>query len=150
MRLLVTALELTVSQWPYVSVCSHRFGGREFRFEKAEVGHTHIWGDVDIPFPRTLRDSLVQSGLVQTHRWVPDSGWITFHLRHREDVDPGVWLMRLSWLRYALKVAPDPVQLFEEEARSLNFNADLVSLLRHLFRFDPSLSDPGSQIEVDD
>lgn len=139
MRLLVASLESTVSQWPYVLVCSHGLGGREFRFEKAEVGHTHFWGDVDIPFPRPLRDSLLRSGLVQTHRWVPDSGWITFHLRHREDVESAVRLMRLSWLRYALKVASEPLQLFEDEVHSLNLNADLVRLLRHLFRVAPAL-----------
>lgn len=150
MRLLVTALESIVSLWPYVSVSAHRFGGREFRFEKAEVGHTHFWGDVDIPFPRPLRDTLVQSGMVQTHRWVPDSGWITFPLRHRKDMDSAVWLMRLSWLRYALKLVSDPVHLFEEEAHSLNLNADLITLLKHLFRLAPALSGPSSLAGVDD
>ena len=147
MRWLVKDLESAVSQWPHVAVHSHRFGGREFRFEKAEVGHTHFWGDIDIPFPRPLRDYLVQGGLVQAHRWVPDSGWITFRMRGREDVGPAVRLMRISWLRYALKVASDPLQLFEEEARLLNLEADLAMLLRRLYRLDQNHLVPGSAIE---
>ncbi len=45
-------LEDTVASWPQISVLPHRFGGREFRFANAEVGHVHDGGIVDIPFPR--------------------------------------------------------------------------------------------------
>lgn len=140
MAFLITMLASELAQWPHVSVCSHRFGGREFRFERAEVGHTHFWGDVDIPFPRPLHDHLVQAGLVYPHRWIPDSGWITFRMRCREDVDRAVWLMRLSWLRYALKIASEPARLFEEEAQTLNLDADLAMLLTRLYRLAPDLS----------
>jgi hypothetical protein len=40
--------------------------------------------------------------------------------------------MRLSYLRYALKSAPDPAQLLETEAVRLHLNPDLVSLLSQL------------------
>jgi hypothetical protein len=43
-------LEEEVSAWPHISVHAHRFGGREFRFRIAEVGHMHKGGIVDIPF----------------------------------------------------------------------------------------------------
>jgi hypothetical protein len=125
-------VESAVSRWEHVSVCSHRFGGREFRFNKAEIGHTHFWGDVDIPFPRPIRDNLVQAGLVQPHRWVPDSGWITFPMRRGEDVERAVWLLRLSWLRYALRAAPDPFQFLENEVRNLSLDASQATLFRHL------------------
>ena len=48
-------LEEEVSRWPDISVHSHRFGGKEFRFGSAEVGHVHTGGVVDIPFPRSVR-----------------------------------------------------------------------------------------------
>src|SRR2546422_256838 len=52
-------LEEEVAAWPNVSVHPHRFGGREFRFENAELGHVHAGGTVDIPFPRNVRDALL-------------------------------------------------------------------------------------------
>ena len=55
-------LEDVVSAWPNVSVHPHRFGGREFLFGSAEVGHIHIGGIVDIPFPRSVRDALLAEG----------------------------------------------------------------------------------------
>src|SRR6266699_3769830 len=41
-------LEDEVSTWPNVSVHPHRFGGHEFLFDKAEVGHMHTGGIVDL------------------------------------------------------------------------------------------------------
>jgi len=82
----VKALEDEVSTWPHVSVHSHRFGGREFLFDKAEVGHVHTGGIVDIPFPRSVRDALLANGLAEEHHWAPNSGWTVFHVRSEEDL----------------------------------------------------------------
>src|SRR6266581_176958 len=109
-------LEDQVSNWPHVSVHPHRFGGKEFRFESAEVGHVHIGGIVDIPFPRSVRDRLLAEGLAEEHHWVPNSGWITFRVRNKEDLKHALWLMRLSYLRYDLKKTADPRKLFEQES----------------------------------
>jgi len=128
-------LEEEVSTWPNISVYPHRFGGREFRFGSAEVGHIHTGGIVDIPFPRSLRDALLKEGLAEEHRWVPNSGWITFHVRRDEDLKHALWLMRLSYLRYWLKTATDPRKLFEEESEELHLGPPFKSLLE---RFLPS------------
>src|SRR6266403_1165855 len=101
-------LEAEVSAWPNISVHPHRFGGREFRFGNAEVGHVHTGGIVDIPFPRSVRDALLAEGLAEEHKWVPNSGWITFRIRNEQDFDHARWLMRLSYFRSALKSATDP------------------------------------------
>jgi hypothetical protein len=61
-------LEEEVSAWLGISVHAHRFGGREFRFGSAEVGHVHEGGVVDIPFPRSVRDALLAEGLAEEHR----------------------------------------------------------------------------------
>ncbi len=100
-------LEDEVSAWPNVSIHAHRFGGREFCFGSAEIGHLHRGGSVDIPFPRAVRDALLEEGLAEEHRWVPNSGWITFQVFREEDLKHAPWLMRLSYLRYALKSAAD-------------------------------------------
>ena len=104
-------LQGQVSAWPRISVHAHRFGGKEFRFGSAEVGHVHNSGAVDIPFPRSFHDELLERGLAQEHRWAPNSGWVTFHVQSEDDVPHALWLMRLSYLRYALKADPDPSKL---------------------------------------
>ena len=105
----LNGLKEEVSTWPRISVHTHRFGGREFRFRKAEVGHVHDSGEVDIPFPRAFHDELLARGLAEEHRWAPNSGWITFYVRCEGDIQQALWLMRLSYLRYALKAVPDPI-----------------------------------------
>ena len=128
-------LEEEISTWPNISIHPHRFGGREFRFGSAEVGHVHTGGVVDIPFSRSVRDALLTEGLAEEHRWVPNSGWITFHVRRDEDLKHALWLMRLSYLRYWLKTATDPRKLFEEESEELRLSPQFKSLLE---RFLPS------------
>jgi len=123
------ALEDVVSAWSRISVHPHRFGGREFLFGAAEVGHVHTNGMVDIPFTRPVHDALLEEGLAEQHRWVPYSGWITFRIRSERDIAHALWLMRLSYLRYALKEAIDPRRLFEQESEELRLSARFKSLL---------------------
>ena len=125
-------LEEEVSSWPQISVHAHRFGGREFRFGSAEVGHVHQGGMVDIPFPLSVRDALLTEGLAEEHRWVPNSGWITFHVRSEEDFKHAVWLLRLSYLRYAMKAAPDPRELLDRQSQELDLSPHFRSLLKAL------------------
>ena len=122
-------LEEEVSRWPDISVHPHRFGGREFRFRKAEVGHVHTGGIVDIPFTRPIHDALLEEGLAQEHHWVPNSGWITFRIRTEQDLKHAVWLMRLSYVRYALKTDTDPRSLFEQESEKLHLSPRFAPLL---------------------
>jgi hypothetical protein len=128
-------LEDEISTWPHASVSPHRYGGKEFSFGRAEIGHVHANGIVDIPFPRPVRDALLAEGLAEEHRWVPDSGWITFHIRRDQDVTHASWLMRLSYLRYALKGDSDPRKFLERETEALHLSPSLKPLLE---RFLPS------------
>lgn len=122
-------LERKMSCWPGVSVRPHRFGGREFRFRAAEIGHIHAGGIVDIPFPRSIRDALMGEARAEKHRWAPNSGWITFRVRREQDLNHALWLMRLSYLRYALKAASDPVKVFEQESEQLCLSPRFQGLL---------------------
>jgi hypothetical protein len=137
--------EEQVSAWPNVTVHPHRFGGKEFLFGSAEVGHVHVGGIVDIPFPLAVRNALLASGLAEQHRWVPNSGWITFHMRREEDLSHALWLMRLSYLRYALKASVDPCLMLEEESEELNLSPELKSLLR---RFVPENANRVSVVPI--
>ena len=118
-----------ISEWPNISAHPHRFGGKEFLFGSAEVGHIHTGGIVDIPFPRSVRDALLANGLAEEHHWVPNSGWTTFRVRTEDDLSHALWLMRLSYLRYALKSATDPRGLLEQETEELHLSPEFKSLL---------------------
>ena len=122
-------LEKAIASWPGVSVHPHRFAGREFRFGRAEIGHVHAFGTLDIPFTRAIRDAVLAEGLAEEHRWVPDSGWITFALRSERELPRALWLMRLSYLRYVLKQVSSPQQFLQEESSRLGLNSQFVSLL---------------------
>ncbi len=134
-------LEEQVSAWPGISVHPHRFGGREFCLGSSEVGHMHNDGAVEIPFPRALRDALLAEGHAQEHRWVPNSGWVTFFVRGEQDAAHALWLLRLSYLRYALKAVPDPRKRFHEESERLRLSPWLKTLLE---RFVPQRKDPAA------
>jgi hypothetical protein len=122
-------LEDELCTWPRISAHPHRFGGREFRFGTAEMGHVHTGGIVDIPFTRAVHDVLLERGLADEHRWVPESGWITFWIRSEQDLDHALWLFRLSYLRYALRAASDPQALLEQESERLHLSSELRFLL---------------------
>jgi hypothetical protein len=124
------SLEQEVLSWPGVSIHPHRFGGREFRFRSAEIGHVHYGGMVDIPFPRKIHDALLRENLAEEHRWVPNSGWVSFPVRGEEEsIAQALWLLRLSYLRYALKSAANPHDLLENEAERLHLSPHFKSLL---------------------
>lgn len=125
-------IKQAVSAWPQVSAHPHRFGGTEFRFDRAEIGHVHEFGIVDIPFPKPIRNALLAANLAEAHHFVPDSGWITFRVRNEENVERAIWLFRLSYLRYALKRAADPRELLRREIAALPLSPQLTSLLEML------------------
>lgn len=127
---LAKKLEAEVASWPHVSAAPHQFAAREFRLGKAEIGHVHFWGDVDIPFPLAVHDVLLKEGRARRHRWLPDSGWVTFHLHDDADVERAIWLMRLSYLRYAVKATSDAERVLAEETERLQLSADLAALMR--------------------
>ena len=126
----VLHLESEVASWPGVTAHSHRFTGREFRLGDAEIGHVHVGGVVDIPFTRAMRDAVLAEGLAEEHRWVPDSGWTTFHVLREDQMQHAIWLMRLSYARYAIKKSGEPWKTFEKESMRLALWEPLLSLLR--------------------
>jgi predicted DNA-binding protein (MmcQ/YjbR family) len=86
-----------VTEWEGVTVQPHRFGGVEYVIGKREIGHIHGDHLVDIPFPKKVRDEVVQAGRAQAHHILPDSGWISLYLRQPEDVDRAIALLAESY-----------------------------------------------------
>jgi hypothetical protein len=93
------AIERELLSWPDVTVGEHRFGGREFRVGKQEIGHLHGSHVADLPFPRAIRDEFVSSGKVSPHHHLPDSGWISFYVRIEEYVPFALALFRRNYER---------------------------------------------------
>jgi len=131
-----------ISTWPGVSVRPHRFGGKEFCFGNAEIGHIHPGGILDLPMPRAIHDALLEEGLAEEHHWVPNSGWITFRMREQQDLKHALWLARLSYLRYAFKTSDDPRDAYEQETQRLQLSPRCAEQLE---KFVPSHASTASQ-----
>ena len=87
----------TVTSWEGTSAAPHRFGGVEYRLGTRELGHIHGDHLLDIPFPKKIRDEIVNAGLAEPHHILPDTGWVSFYLRAEEDVQKAIALLRRSY-----------------------------------------------------
>jgi Family of unknown function (DUF5519) len=82
---------------PGVIAGPHRFGGTEYRLNRREIGHVHGDSLVDIPFTKTMREELVAAGKAERHHILPESGWVSVHLRQTNDIEHAIELLRLSY-----------------------------------------------------
>ena len=87
----------TLTSWEGVSTAPHRFGGVEYRLGTRELGHIHGDHLIDIPFPKKVRDEIVQAGLALPHHVLPETGWVSFYLRNEEDVQRAIALLHRSY-----------------------------------------------------
>src|SRR5438093_3590193 len=92
-------IEREVASWPGVSVEPHRFGGVEFKVGRRELGHLHGDRLADLPFPVKVRDQLVAAGRARRHHVLPQSGWVSFHIRGADDAAAAIELFRLNYDR---------------------------------------------------
>lgn len=101
MNKIIEIIEKEILSWPYVTAEPHRFDGIEFRLDKREMGHVHIEGLADIPFPMKIRDELVNSGRVKPHHVLPQSGWVSYWFHNNnnkeEDISTVIELFRLRY-----------------------------------------------------
>ena len=86
-----------VSRWEGITDQPHRFGGREYRLGDREIGHVHGDTLVDIPFPTKVRNEIIEAGLAEPHHVLPQSGWVSIHIRQPMDVERAVRLLRRSY-----------------------------------------------------
>ena len=87
----------TVKTWDGVASAPHRFGGVEYTIGKREIGHIHGDNLVDIPFPKKIRDEIVQAGNALPHHILPETGWVSFYLREEGDVQKAIALLEKSY-----------------------------------------------------
>lgn len=86
-----------VLSWPQIEAHPHRFGGTEYCLGRREIGHVHGDHLVDIPFPKKVRDEIVAAGEAQPHHILPESGWVSLHLREEADTERAIRLLRRSY-----------------------------------------------------
>jgi len=100
------AIREEILRWPGVTAHAHRFGGVEFRVGHREIGHLHGDRLADLPFPRRIRDELIGADRAKAHHVLPDSGWVSYHIRGEQDVAPVLGLFLLSYERLVEVAAP--------------------------------------------
>ena len=83
--------------WDGVSTAPHRFGGVEYRLGTRELGHIHGDHLLDIPFPKKVRDEIVNAGLAEPHHVLPETGWVSFYLQGEADIQKAIELLRRSY-----------------------------------------------------
>jgi len=92
-------IEAVVTSWPGVVAESHRFGGREFRVGRRELGRVHGDTLVDLAFPVRIRRELVEQGRASLHHVLPETGWVSFYIQAPDDVAKAIALFRLNYDR---------------------------------------------------
>ena len=100
--------EREILSWPGVS--KQTFAGGQgqggfrvppatmYRFGKKELGHIHVTGEADLPFPRKTHAELIAAGRAKPHG-AGFAGVVTYTIRSAEDVPAVVELFRMNYDR---------------------------------------------------
>jgi hypothetical protein len=96
-------IEREVLGWHGVEERPHRFGGVEFRVNRHEIGHLHGDRLADLPFPRRVREELVEAGKARVHHVLPQTGWVSYPIQGEEDVEGALELFRRNYERLTAK-----------------------------------------------
>lgn len=86
-----------VVAWQGISLQPHRFGGIEYRLGTREIGHIHGDYMLDIPFPRKVRNQIIEARRAEPHHLLPESGWISFYIRIPDDIARAISLLQESY-----------------------------------------------------
>jgi hypothetical protein len=108
----ISAVEKEAQLLPGVHLGLHRFGGIGFFHRGKEMGHIHGNGLLDCFVGRTNRDLLLgERGGVTAHHVFPHSGWISFFIKERDDVERALELIRIACTyRENTKDAPQQIR----------------------------------------
>jgi hypothetical protein len=95
---LLARIEREVLSWPGVEKDPESSRVALYRFGRRQIGHVHLDGVADVPFPRVVHDTLISDGLAQPHR----GGFpavVSYRIRDEGDVPGAVDLFRMSYDR---------------------------------------------------
>lgn len=120
----MNAIESTVSDWSGIEVEPHRFSAREFTLDGTEIGHLHSGRLLDIPFPKRIRDILIEEGRAEKHHIHPESGWVSYSVDGDEAIEDALWLLRVSYLYHLIGMQ----QREERSAEPIDIDTELAEL----------------------
>jgi hypothetical protein len=110
----------------------HRYGGVEFRLitnlQSKEIGHIHDFGVLDILFTKAVREQLAAEGKVKKHHYVPESGWISYHLNCLDALPHALWLLRLSHTFHVFRLTKN-VSAVREQLQRLQVSSEIGHLI---------------------
>jgi hypothetical protein len=64
--------------------------------------HIHGSGHCDIRLSKLDQAHVLEEGKAHRHRWAPEQGYVTFHVREEKDLEPAMDLIRLSHEHFAV------------------------------------------------
>jgi hypothetical protein len=63
--------------------------------------HIHGHGHCDIRLSKADQERVLAEGKARTHRWAPETGYVTFVINNEKDLEPAMDLIRMSHRRFA-------------------------------------------------
>jgi hypothetical protein len=103
---LLDEIEAELSAWPDVNIGLHKFGGTQFNIKGKEIAHIHGIGLLDIRFDRAVKKETLMDDRTENHHAFPQSGWVSFYLRTKNDREYAVKLLRKKYNNIVTKSAP--------------------------------------------
>lgn len=95
----LASIQGEVTSWEGVTTGDTGRGGLQFSYGRVELGHLHGNSFADLPFPKKIRNELVEQGRASVHPPLPDSGWVRRATETPEDVRDVVELFRMNYER---------------------------------------------------
>ena len=92
-------IQQQVGSWPDVRIDVYGGGMIFFHVGSREIGHLHGERLADLPVPVRIREQLVAAGKASVHYLHPRTGWISYHIKDEQDIEPVVELFRLNYQR---------------------------------------------------
>lgn len=92
-------IEREVKGWPGVTAGDTSRGGLGLYYGKVELGHLHGSSFADLPFPKKVRDELIEHGRASVHPPLPDSGWVRRRMDGPGDAEAVIELFRMNYDR---------------------------------------------------
>lgn len=95
----IDELEEDVTRMSETTVGIHKYGGTQFNYKGREFAHVHSNGLLDVLLNKELKQSLMLEGKIKDHHVFKNSGWISFHLQNKQDLDYACYLLSRAYDR---------------------------------------------------
>jgi hypothetical protein len=87
----------TVDSWEGATTYALRSGDVELRAADSQLGYLHGDTMADLLLPDGIRDKAIATGLAHQHHVLPDSNWVTVHIRRPEQLKEIVALLHSAY-----------------------------------------------------